>query len=241
MSIKTSAALGLGLAVSVGLALVACGDDESSTSTAPKTPPGLSLVSVEGVGGPRWEPGGDSCVELGHDPKQTIAVVIGLSSFTLRPPGTCGGTRQCGTALLRVDPSGDGEALRVEAAQTTLAASFSALGPGSHTFRVELRDKQGLPQIDVEAGATLFSEVTLEVKEPGGCGGAVDSGSDATDAGGDDASGDAGSDAGGDAGDDGGGDADAAGTDASDAGDAGSEASADASDDGGDAGDAGTD
>ena len=53
---------------------------------------------------------------------------------------------------------------------------------GQHTFHVELILKTGEPVFDKDAGQTLFSEVTLDVKAPGGCGGSV------SDGGGDDAS-----------------------------------------------------
>jgi multidrug efflux pump subunit AcrA (membrane-fusion protein) len=202
----------------LSVAIVACGDDEATT-TSKQDPPGLSLVAVEGVGGPRWEPGKDGCIELGRDAAQTVVVNVAVSSFVLRPPGTCGSARQCGTVLLRIDPSADTEALSVSAAQASVAASFAKLGAGSHTFRAELRDADGDPVVDPEAGATLHAEVTLEVKAPGGCGGGADAGSDADP----DADNDAGLDADNDA-----------GLDATS--DASTEAGSDASAEGGDGG-----
>lgn len=198
---RTLLPMGVGLALAVAFATSACGDDDETAAPAPLPPPTLSIVSVQGVGGPLWEPGKDPCVELGLDADQSVVVSFVATDFVLRPPGTCGSARQCGTALLRVDPSGDSDAQHVQAAQTSITAKLAELGAGSHTFRVELRDKNGEPVPDAEAGGTLASEVTLEVKAPGGCSGVTDAGSDAaTDAGSD--AGDAASDAsdGGDAG-----------------------------------------
>jgi len=183
---------GVGLFVFAAWLSSACSDDSTTPVKTPKVRPTLEITAIESVGGPRWEPGQDKCVELGRDPDQTIVTTIdltgiadtgeSLASFTLRPPGTCGSVRQCGTAVLRIDPNGESEALRVQAAQSALAAAFEKLGPGSHTFRVELRSAADQPVMDVETGAPLFREVTLEVKEPGGCGGTSDAGNDASDA-----------------------------------------------------------
>lgn len=197
----------VGLGLSAALLVTACGDDDETTPPDPPPPPTLSIVAVQGVGGPRWQPSDPGCVELGHDTDQTVVVTIAVTDFALRPPGTCGSARVCGTAVLRVDPSGSGEALAVQAAQTALEAKLGALGAGSHTFRIELRDRDGAPVLDKETQASLFAEATLEVKPVGGCGGpdgGADAGPDAdaeADTGADaDASADAESDAG-DAGD----------------------------------------
>lgn len=197
----------VGLGLSAALLVTACGDDDETTPPDPPPPPTLSIVAVQGVGGPRWQPSDPGCVELGHDTDQTVVVTIAVTDFALRPPGTCGSARVCGTAVLRVDPSGSGEALVVQAAQTALEAKLGALGAGSHTFRVELRDRDGAPVLDEETQAPLAAEATLAVKPVGGCGG-LDGGADAgpdadaeADTGADaDASADAESDAG-DAGD----------------------------------------
>ncbi|MBE7480519.1 MAG: hypothetical protein HS104_11120 [Polyangiaceae bacterium] len=218
----------------LALGAFGCGDDET-TPPAPLPPPVVSIVSVQSVGGPSWKPGDAPCVELGQDADQTVVVSIdmtnseGEATFTLRPPGTCGSERQCGTALLRVDPSGEGEALRVSGAQTSLAAKLATLGTGTRIFRVELREADGDPVLDKQTKETLFDEATLEVKAPGGCGGASDAGSDAASDAGSDAASDAGSDAASDAGSDAG--SDAASDAASDADlDAASDAGVDAAD-----------
>lgn len=211
--IATSAAL----FSSFGL-LFACGDDDEDKTSRPLPPVTLSIVAVQGVGGPKWVPGGEPCVEVGGDPDKTVAVSIGTSSFTFRPPGACGSLPHCGRAVLRLDPSGETQALRVEAAQATLEASFDGVELGTHLFRVELIEDDGTPIKDPEGGATLFSEVSLDVKAPGGCSGTTDAGSDAGD-GGTDAS-DAGLE-----------DASEAGADASDASDASDAGEAEAADD----------
>ncbi|MBI3202297.1 MAG: hypothetical protein HYZ29_12195 [Myxococcales bacterium] len=211
--------LAVGLGLFAALVMTACGDDDESTPPAAPPPPVLSIARVQGVGGPSWRPDDPGCVELGHDADQTVVVTLELANFTLRPPGTCGSARVCGTAVLRVDPSGEAEALRVQAAQSTIEAGLATLGAGQHTFRVELRDRNGEPVLDAETKAPLFSEVALEVKPVGGCGGGTDGGTD----GGSDASPDA------DASSDASPDADAE-SDASDAADATDAMDADAGD-----------
>jgi len=217
--------LGAALVGGTVAALSACSSDSSSGTTIPQPPPSMTIAAIQSVGGPRWEPGQAACVEIGRDPAQTLAVILDVENFSLRPPGACGSLRQCGRALLRVDPAGDGEAIRIEAPKATLEVSFDGVALGSHTFRAELRDQRGDPVENKEAGAVLFSEVTLEVKDVGGCGGTIpDAGSDAdTDAASDassdadiDAASDASSDADTDASTDAGSDADAA-TDAASA------------------------
>lgn len=217
----------VGLGLSAALLVTACGDDDETTPPDPPPPPTLSIVAVQGVGGPRWQPSDPGCVELGHDTDQTVVVTIAVTDFALRPPGTCGSARVCGTAVLRVDPSGSGEALVVQAAQTALEAKLGALGAGSHTFRVELRDRDGAPVLDEETQAPLAAEATLEVKPVGGCGG-LDGGADAgPDA---DAESDAEADASADTGADTGADAESDAGDAGDAADATDALDADAGD-----------
>ena len=114
----------VGLGLSAALLVTACGDDDETTPPDPPPPPTLSIVAVQGVGGPRWQPSDPGGVELGHDTDHTVVVTIAVTDFALRPPGTCGSARVCGTAVLRVDPSGSGEALTVQAAQTALEAKL---------------------------------------------------------------------------------------------------------------------
>jgi hypothetical protein len=217
----------LGLALPV--VMLACGGDDSSPVIIASAPPTLALKAIQPVGGPRWEPGGPSCVEVGQDPKQTVAVVADIANFKLRPPGACGSASVCGQAVLRLDPVGETEAVRVSAAAETMELAFDEIPLGTHTFRVELVKQSGANVIDKEAGAPLAVEVTLDVVAPGECEGVIpDGGTDASEDGGSDASEDGG-DAGGDASD--------AGEDVSagDASDAAEEADAPISDAGGSA------
>ncbi len=167
------------LGLAGALVVAACSGDDETASPAPLPPPGVAIVSVQGVGGPVWTPAKQGCVELGHDAEQTVVVTITTSDFVLRPPGTCGSSRQCGTAVLRVDPSGTGEALRIEAAQVAIEAKLATLGAGNRTFRVELENRLGEPVIDQETKAPLFAEITVDVQPVGGCTGASDAGPDA--------------------------------------------------------------
>jgi hypothetical protein len=218
-----------------------CGSSDSGTPPGPPPPATLSITSIQGVGSPAWLPGSGSCVEVGRDATQTVVVSVSAAvadgsgaAYALRPPGACGSVQSCGTVILRIDPSGDTEAVRVRAAQSAIAVAFGGLSRGSHTFRAELVNAAGNPVRAPEGGVGVYSEVTLDVTDPGGCSG--DAGSDAGDAGQDasDAASDA-SDAGSDASD--ASDADA-GPDASDGGPDASDATADGPDDASDASDA---
>lgn len=234
MNGRTRFSLGALAALSATYAITACGGDDSSVVVV-LADPTLAITALQPVGGPRWEPGSGSCVEVGRDPKQTIAL-LAASNFSLRPSGTCGSLSQCGSVRVRLDPSGDTEALRVDSSSSTVEIPFETVALGTHTFRLELLDKNGNNVIDkMEDSSTyksaLVTEVTLDVTAAGDCGGnagdAGDAGSDASE---EDAS-DAGSDAPDDvteAGDDAS-DASDASDDASDSGEAGpSDASPDA-------------
>lgn len=176
--------LGVLVAISVGsIAASACSDDETVVSSGPSVPPSLEIQSLSPVGGPSWTAGSDGCVEVGRDPDQTIVVVLNVSDFSLRPPGTCGSIRQCGVAVLRVDPADENELLRVDSAQEAVPAPFAGLPLGPHTFQVELVSDDGDPVIDEDAGVPLVRSVSVEVKAAGECGGSVDAGPDASDAG----------------------------------------------------------
>jgi hypothetical protein len=211
MSRRNRFALGALFALAVTYGITACGGDDDASVVVVLDDPTLAITALQPVGGPRWEPGSGTCVEVGRDPKQTIAL-LAATNYRLRPAGTCGSFSQCGTVRVRLDPSGDTEALRVESSSATVEIPFDTIALGSHTFRLELIDKNGNNVIDkVDDSSTyklpLVTEVTLDVTAAGDCGGTVADGGDAS------------TDADIDASTDGGEDASDAGSDATEAGD----------------------
>lgn len=226
---RTRFTLGALCALAVTYGITACGGDDDDPVVVIPDDPTLAISAIQPVGGPRWEPGSGSCVEVGRDPKQTIAVLM-ATNFKLRPPGTCGSLQNCGMLRVRIDPSGDTETLRIESASSTVEVPFEGLELGSHTFRVELLNASGIEVNDrvkdsSTYGSPLVTEVTLDVTAAGDCGGSVTDGGDAA------------TDADTDASTDGGQDASDAGSDATEAGD---DADTDASDGESDASEGGT-
>jgi hypothetical protein len=165
------AIIGAGLAVS-------CGGDDEVQPPKPATPPTMAIASLTSAGGPQWKRGdSDTCVERGRDDRDTIVLTVSLTDFVLRPPGTCN-VNACGQLLVRVDPSGDSEAVRIGAAQTSVDLPFNDLPDGSHTLRAELNYTSGKSVLDVDKNP-LVDEVTVDLRPIGGCTGATDAGTDA--------------------------------------------------------------
>ena len=218
---RTCAVL-LGLA-SAGFAASACSGDDETQAPRPATPPTMQIVTLTAAGGPQWKQGdSDTCIERGRDDAGTVVLGASLTDFVLRPPGTCS-VSACGQLLIRIDPSGESELQRVDAAQTSVDLAFKDLPDGSHVLRAELHYSTGKAVLGADKNPVV-DEVTIDLRPVGGCGGATDAGTDATpdatpDAPTDGSSGDASSDA--EAGTDAGTDAPSdAPSDASDANDA---------------------
>ncbi len=212
-----------------GAAAVNCGGDDESNPPAPPTPPTLKITSLTAGGGPQWKPGdADGCVERGRDDKGTVVLAVALTDFILRPPNTCA-VSACGQLRLRIDPSGDTETVRIDAAQTAVDVPMADLPDGPHVLRAELYFNSGKPALDANKNP-VADEVSIDLKPVGGCGGATDAGADAASdggtEGGTDAATDAASDGATDAGSDATGDT---GTDALQ--EVGSDAASDASGD----------
>lgn len=189
------------LALGVSLAAAAsCGGSREESAT-PLGTPTLEIAT----------PGEGACVEIGRDPAGTVIVEATVGNWTLRPPEGCTVATQCGFLVLFVDPTdAEDDVPEASSASPTLSVELGRLGigPGSHTFRVELRNDDGSEASIPDGGPILRAEVTVDVRQPFGCnGGQPDAGSDAGDAsmmteGGTDASVDAGDDAAADASDD---------------------------------------
>ncbi|MEB2314447.1 MAG: hypothetical protein OZ928_21600, partial [Polyangiaceae bacterium] len=170
----------LGAAVWAALSVAACSDDDGSSSAAPPGPAALRIDALEPSGGPRASRDA-SCVELGRDPRATIGVVLELEHWTLRPPGACGSTLQCGAVRLTVDPESSSP-LVVASATAFVDAPMNTLGTplGRHTFHVALVGDDGAPFVDRKTRQPVEDELVIEVTAPGGCGGApLDAGTDA--------------------------------------------------------------
>ena len=172
------------LAVLVG---AGCGDDDKSKPVELPDLPELTITGVQPVGGVLRSPG-EGCFELGRDADQTLYVMVGptaedqpgqLQGFTLRPPGSCGGTPQCGHVLLRVDPASGSEALQVRAASVAIGVPMGGVDVpvGTHTIRVALVDDEGAAILDDDE-RPIWTAVTLELAAFGQCG-ASDPGGDA--------------------------------------------------------------
>ena len=161
-----------------GAAVVSCGGDDESNPPAPPTPPTMKVVSLTSAGGPQWKPAdADNCVERGRDDKGTVVLSVALTDFILRPPDTCA-VSACGQLRLRIDPSGETEAVRIDAAQTAIDVPMSDLPEGSHVLRAELYFNSGRAALDADKNPVV-DEVSIDLKPVGGCGGATDAGSDA--------------------------------------------------------------
>jgi hypothetical protein len=147
---------------------VAC--SSSTPATAPLGPPAIQIASLEPSGGPSWTPGSKQCVEVGRDPSETIGVKVTLDNWTLRPPGGCAGSPQCGYVRLRVDPTGTTSAFEASAASVLVSAPMTAVvNPlGQHVFRVELFTDSGKQALD-EHHAPLADQVSVRVGAAGQC------------------------------------------------------------------------
>ena len=121
------------VAVVAGVSLSSCGgDDEPTGSAGPAGPAAISITS----------PTPGEVITLGGLPRAGVAVRIQLENWTLRPPGGCGGTEQCGYVVLTVD---DGAVPEVSAITTLLVIELDSLADptGQRTFEVELRNDDG--------------------------------------------------------------------------------------------------
>ncbi len=161
-----------------GATAVSCGSDDDSNPPAPPTPPTMKITSLTSGGGPQWKPGdADNCVERGRDDKGTVVLTVALTDFILRPPNTCA-VSACGQLRLRIDPSGETETARIDAAQTAVDVPMADLPDGSHVLRAELYFNSDKAALDADKNPVV-DEVSIDLKPVGGCGGATDAGTDA--------------------------------------------------------------
>lgn len=76
------------------LTAVSCGDDEAQPAfQGPTGPPSLTIIA----------PDQDTCFSVGQSPDYRIPILTRIEQLLLRPPGRCGGLRQCGHLELFVN------------------------------------------------------------------------------------------------------------------------------------------
>ncbi len=173
------------LVVTAASTVGACGDDEKKTgSVGPAGPASLAIAA----------PTPGEVVVLSQLPGGALAVRVTLENWTLRPPGGCAGTEQCGHVVVMVDPDGTAGALTVRGATALVLVNLTDLDEpvGSHTLRVELAEDDG--SRFESNGTVLAAEVTFSVVQ--GDAGTADAAADAAgDGGANDATADGASDA----------------------------------------------
>jgi hypothetical protein len=148
-------------------AVCACGDDEASENAEPPEPPEIRIASITASGNQRWLEG--QPLQVGCD--LTLVVEIGgrLDDWIFSAPGGCTGSVQCGFVALRINPSGDTEALEARSATPFISVDLEPLAAvsGRHQLQAELRRTDGSPFLVEEQPVSHRLEV--ELVEPSGC------------------------------------------------------------------------
>jgi hypothetical protein len=128
------------------LLLAACG---------PTTPPSVAIDS----------PAQDATVPLGTDPNQSVPLAFSVAHFTLKAPGGCGGSADCGHVHVLVDGYGcltPGSTYDNTAVSSPAEAFFAPCPSptGQHTIWLELHHDDHSPVKDVD-GQTISAGVSL--------------------------------------------------------------------------------
>ncbi len=137
----------LGAGVVVFGIIAACSSSPDAVVTPPGGPPSIGITAIS-LGHGAIGQGGDSS-ELDCD--YTIGVTLDVSFWTLRTPGLCDATPQCGPVRLSLLDGTDGKALgRAQYAATTSVdlnldklLNVSTLSPGRYAIKAELVDDVG--------------------------------------------------------------------------------------------------
>jgi hypothetical protein len=181
--------------IAVAVATAACGNGSSSTPISPgnvvlevtallprNDEVWLAPRDPDPVSGDEGYPGDPEPVTIGCDLK--LGVQVDVQNFSLRPPGSCSGTPQCGYLVIELDPD-QGPAAHAESATSSVLLTLSdplaasdALA-GSHVLRPRLLLDDGTKFTEPFAFTPKDVSVTFAAdsceNEPDGAGG---SGSD---------------------------------------------------------------
>ncbi|HEY3236947.1 MAG TPA: hypothetical protein VGJ84_19670 [Polyangiaceae bacterium] len=171
---KNLAAL-LALALSSGGA--GCSSNESKGPPQPAGPPEIQILELVATGEVHWLRGDSQPLLLGCD--LSAAVLVGphpdsdsrrLVNWTLRPPGGCGATLQCGFIRLEAGPADGPPQLSSDSAITIVPLDFSKLSTvsGVQKLRATLLNDNGSTFAGGDGGP-VFDEVSVEVQAPTNC------------------------------------------------------------------------
>jgi hypothetical protein len=163
-----------------------CGDDPPGAGDAPATEPSLTLLSVTGAGAGGWRRGNAAeCVELGHDPQQSLIAQVRIDGdWLLRPLHNCESRTRCG--YVEISVSDDAGVLLLTEAAAALSINLPLAGLSlaegtSLTFEARLMDQNGSPYVVEDGGLcgpTDTCSVTLSLAQH--CAGSSGGGNDAS-------------------------------------------------------------
>jgi len=124
--------------------VVACSSTPAATV---QVPPSLSIAAIAVAGTSSdntWTTSNQIQPELGCSDAPVIVTIVPvpinsvIDEFSLAVPDSCGSAVSCGWLVLRIDP---GSANEIDiSAWTSPITVDEAIGPGPHTFSIELHD-----------------------------------------------------------------------------------------------------
>jgi hypothetical protein len=164
-------------------AFAACGDDEDgSEGETPQGPPSIRIKGFIGADHREVERADENPIEV-CDARFGVVIEIPSDTWTLRPPGRCGDSAQCGYVAVTLDPEAGSPISTNSINLTTLldlsgepafgsqggatgegGATFSeaTVAEGSHRVRVELRNDDGSTFLDAQ-GSPVADEAEVEL------------------------------------------------------------------------------
>jgi hypothetical protein len=151
----------------------ACGDDEDDSDTEePMGPPSIRITGFIGADHRVAERADENAVDVCRN-RLGVVVDIPADTWTLRPPGRCGETAQCGYVAITLDPESDAS-IGVNSINLTTMLDLTGgpvfgseggtggegagsdepvIGEGLHRVRVELRNDDGTVFLDATSAA----------------------------------------------------------------------------------------
>jgi hypothetical protein len=164
-------------------AFAACGDDEDdSGGETPQGPPSIRITAFIGADNRQAERADENPIEV-CDARFGVVVEILEGTWTLRPPGRCSDSAQCGYVAVTLDPEEGGEIATSSINLTTLldlsgepafenqggatgegggASTEPLVSEGLHRVRVELRNDDGSAFLDAQ-GSPVADEAEVEL------------------------------------------------------------------------------